>query len=296
MLGIDFKKGSCNDKEVEIGEPWRERASRVKRMIVDLDARKRRLAGVVKWALVLIAAAVIAPIIYLAVKGLVGLALAGIVGLAIVNFAPVVSMKFANWKLRAMKSEAARNPIETLQNQQAEKERDLKTEAEKINAFDGAVETFRSQLMNEAQAHPESAAAGVPTLRQMERLLSFRRMKFKRAADDLRARRKKVELAESRYRVALAAQAVTKAAGETEGTVLDKILEDIAFTAVEDTVNTSMAALRTAIMVEEVPADDVDGKHLDARTPLLLETPAINERELMAALAPRESMLELRTK
>lgn len=258
-------------------------------MTLDPDIRKRRLATGVKWALGLLAAAVISPVIFLAVKGLVGLGLALLAGLAIVNLAPVLSMKFANWKLKALKHEAGRNPIETLQNQQAEKERDLKAEAEKISQFDAAVETFRAQLMAEAQAQPEAAATGVPTLRQMERLLAFRRLKYKRAAEDIRARRKKVELAQSRYRVALLAQEVTKAAGETEGTVLDKILEDIAFNAVDETVNLSMASLRTAIMVEEIPMDDIDLKQIDLKTPLMLEAPTVTTQELMVALAPRES-------
>lgn len=252
-----------------------------------IEIRKVRLAAWVKWTLGLVAAVVIAPVVFLAVKGLVGLAIALVVGLAIVNFAPVVGMTFANWKLKALKGEAGRNPIETLQNQQIEKERDLKSEAEKISLFDAAVETFRSQLMAEAQEHPESAATGVPTLRQMERLLAFRRLKYKRAAEDIKARRRKVELAQSRYRVALLAQEVTKAAGETEGNVLDKILEDIAFNAVDETVNLSMASLRTAIMVEEVPMDDIDLQQIDLKAPLLLDAPAISTSDLMVALAPR---------
>lgn len=256
-------------------------------MTTDPDTGKRRIAASMKWGMVLAAAAVISPVIFLAVKGLVGLALALMVGLAIVNLAPVLSMKFANWKFRALKHEAGKNPIETLQNQQAEKERDLKSEAEKISQFDAAVETFRAQLMAEAQEQPEAAATGVPTLRQMERLLAFRRLKYKRAAEDVKARRKKVELAQSRYRVALLAQEVTKAAGETQGTVLDKILEDIAFNAVDETVNLSMASLRTAIMVEEIPMDDIDLQQIDFKTPVMLDAPTVNTQELMVALAPR---------
>jgi hypothetical protein len=256
-------------------------------MIADIDTRKRRIAAGVKWALAFGAAAVVSPVVFLAVKGLMGLGLALLLGLAIVNLAPVLSMKFANWKLRALKHEAARNPIETLQNQQSEKERDLKSEAEKISQFDAAVETFRAQLMAEAQEHPEAAATGVPTLRQMERLLAFRRLKYKRAAEDVKARRKKVELAQSRYRVALLAQEVTKAAGETEGTVLDKILEDLAFNAIDETVNLSMASLRTAIMVEEIPLDDIDLQQIDFKSPVMVDAPAVNTQELMVALAPR---------
>lgn len=256
--------------------------------VIDLDTRRRRLATGVKWALAIAAAAVIAPITYLAVKGIVGLALAAIAGLAVVNLAPVVSMKFANWKLRALKAEAAANPIETLQNQQIEMERNLAKQADKITEFDEAVETYRDQLRAEAEEQPAAAAAGIPTLRQMERLLQFRRLKFKRAQEDIKARRKNVEQAQSRFRVALAAQAVTKAAGETEGTVLNKILEDIAFTSVDATVNKSMAALRTAVMVDDLPAEDVDLKRLAHQTPLTIDAPSITTAQILEVLKPAE--------
>ena len=47
----------------------------------------------------------------------IGLVIAAIVGLAIVMFTPVVAIKFANWRLQAIKAESRANPIETLQNQ-----------------------------------------------------------------------------------------------------------------------------------------------------------------------------------
>ena len=72
-----------------------------------LDIRKARLSSAVKWGLGIAAAVLISPVIFLAVQGLIGLALAGIVGLAIINFAPVLGMKFANWKLKAIKADPA---------------------------------------------------------------------------------------------------------------------------------------------------------------------------------------------
>lgn len=236
---------------------------------VDVDAKKRRLAAAVRWSLAIAAAAVIAPVVFLAVKGMVGLALALVIGLAIVNAAPVVAMKFANWKLRGLKDEAARNPIETLQNQQVEREKALKNFASQIESFDAELETYRAELVSEAREHPEAARAGLPTLRQMERLLMFRRAKYKRAAKDLEERRKLVESAQSKYRVALAAQRVSKAAGATDPNVLDKILEDVAFDSVERAVSGSMAALRTAVMVEEIPLDDNDLLRIDQKAPVV---------------------------
>lgn len=87
--------------------------------MMDLDNIKRqKLATYAKWGLALLAAAIISPIIFFAVKGLIGLALAGLIGLTIVNFAPVVAMKFANWKVKAITHEAKQNPIEKMASSQ----------------------------------------------------------------------------------------------------------------------------------------------------------------------------------
>lgn len=237
--------------------------------------------GVATWAkfgIGIAAMVILAPLTYLIGYAALGVAyatasmfVAAAVGLAAVNFAPVMAMKFANWKLRALKAEAEANPIETLENQQIEKEKALTAEAQAITEFDTAVCTFRDELENEKVQFPEAYNSGLPTLRNMQRLLEFRRQKYKRAQAALAERRKAVEAARSKYRVALAAQKVTKAAGQIEGNVLDKILEDIAFTSVDNAVNTSMAELRTAIMVEEIPLDDVDYAHVDHKVPLQIE-------------------------
>lgn len=262
------------------------------------NTKRDQLATRTKWGIGLVAAVVVAPLTWLVAQAVLGLAalggalaLAAVVGLGVINGAPVVSMKFANWKLRALKQEAERNPIETLQAQQIELESGLQKEAAAITNFDGEVETYRCSLQNElSKGFAEAAASGLPTLRNMERLLAFRRTKFKRAQASLKERRKKVELAESSYRVALAAQRVTAASGETQSNVLTKILEDIAFASVDKTVNLSMAELRTAIMVEEIPADDKDADAIEGHATLITDgTSELDLNQLQHALQMRGS-------
>ena len=83
---------------------------------ITTDRRRARLTALAKWGIGLAGAVVIAPMVFLAVKGILGLALAGVLGLALVHGAPVAAMKFANWRLRGLKQEARANPIETRQN------------------------------------------------------------------------------------------------------------------------------------------------------------------------------------
>ncbi len=229
-----------------------------------------RLQTALKWGLGILSVIVIAPLAWLFVGGLVGISVAAFLGLLAINLAPVVAMRLSNWKLRALKNEAVENPIETLQNQQVELQTALDRQADAISTFDATVETYRSRLLSEAERFPEAAQVGVPHLHQMERLLAFRRIKYKQAKTALKDRQKKVELAESRYRVALAMQEVATAAGQTELPPISKILEELSFTTVDENVNTSLAALRTAILVEEVPEADVDVPAIRSDTTLLV--------------------------
>jgi hypothetical protein len=92
---------------------------------VEVEARRKRLGRIVTAAIIFTGSVVVAPVVFLAVKGIVGLAIAGTLGIAINAAAPVLSMKLANWRLRALKHEAKTNPIETLQNIALKKQGDL---------------------------------------------------------------------------------------------------------------------------------------------------------------------------
>ena len=64
---------------------------------------------------------VVAPFIFVAIAGLVGLtvalAIAAVVTLAGWALLPYAGMVAANWKIKLLKREASRNPVETMQNE-----------------------------------------------------------------------------------------------------------------------------------------------------------------------------------
>lgn len=112
------------------------------------DLKRERTAMFVKWGLGLLAALAISPVIFLAVKGLVGLALALVVGLALVNFTPYVAMKFANWKLKAVKAEARENPIETRQNVALAQHRRLEEKSGHTASFGTEIRNVADEVQN----------------------------------------------------------------------------------------------------------------------------------------------------
>lgn len=127
--------------------------------MMDLDNIKRqKLATYAKWGLALLAAAIISPIIFFAVKGLIGLALAGLIGLTIVNFAPVVAMKFANWKVKAITHEAKQNPIETMQNLLFAKREAFQIFKQNVENAITATKAFEQKTIEFSKKYPHRAA------------------------------------------------------------------------------------------------------------------------------------------
>lgn len=259
-------------------------------VIDEFHRKHKRLTTLAKWVVAIGILALIAPAVALAIKGAIGVMVAGVLGLVIIYATPPLINRFANYKLRALKAEAERNPIETLENQQIKKEQELQKEANGITENDLAVEDYRSSLRKEAELFPENVQAALPNLHALEDRLARRREKYAAARVALELRRHAVSRASSRYRVAMAEQRANAVAGTSSGIVLDKILEDIAFGAVESATNRSMAELRTENMVDQATQAAMPKPHADASA--MLNAPKIDVEDLMRQLSPRTTSPE----
>ena len=215
-----------------------------------MSQSNQKLALALKWGLGLAAAAVIAPFIFLTVKGLVGLALAATVGLAIINGAPVVSAAFANWKMKGIKAVAAANPVEQLQNVLMERREALTlfssriTEfSTRVRQFESKLQSFKSQFPSEAQKFDEQAEA-------MNQLLRLRRAKYEDVRQQLAAFELEVKKADAIWQMSQAAAELHKAAGMEGEDVYAKIKAETALESVELSLNRSFAQLESALMEE----------------------------------------------
>lgn len=221
---------------------------------MDIDPKKLRLAAGVKWALGLAGAVLIAPVVFLAVKGLVGLALAAIVGLAMVNFAPVLSMKFANWKLRGMKDEARTNPIETRQNL-AIKARERIAAAEiALTEFSTEVRNFADEVTALSKTQPDDAKDFAEQLANLRLLMQRKQDGLTAArlsADDFEAATAR---AARKWKVAQSAIRMQRLAGAAADDAMNKILAEESLDAVQSAMNRALAELDTAIAMSSQPA------------------------------------------
>lgn len=201
------------------------------------DLRRERIATAVKWGLGLLAAVAISPVIFLAVKGLVGLVIALVLGLALINFTPYLAMKFANWKVKAIKAEARANPIETRQNVALARHTRLDEKASAVTAFGAEIRNVSTEV-DSLRDHNQGADAD-----ELARELGLLQQDF----DDQLAELNEARDALAKYEdetVRLSrrwkgAEALLKARGAS-GKALDQELEKLVSQEATDAVNSKM--------------------------------------------------------
>lgn len=222
--------------------------------MLNLDQRKAKLSTAVKWSLGLLAAVIISPIIFLAIKGLVGLAIAAIVGMGIINFAPVLSMKFANWKLKALKDEARENPIETRQNQALAARARIQAAQKELTIFSAEVKNMSDEIRELHKTEPDDAA-------DMEKQFITVEKNYNRKAQSLTAAIAQVEQFEKataraakKWKMAQSMLRINKMMGATADAEMDKILASEALDSVSSAMNLAMAEMETTLYNPDPPS------------------------------------------
>ncbi len=214
---------------------------------VDPEVRRQRIATGVKWGVGLAGAVLISPIVFLAVKGLVGLALAAAIGFIIINFAPVFAMKIANWKMKAIVAEAEANPIETMKNLKIEKANELDQADTDIVEFETEIGNFDDEVRSFKRDYPEDAPSYESISEKMHDGLAALKMEQEAAREKLADLDARIAKAEAIYKMSLAAQRVTALSKSAESKVFAEIKEKVAFDAVRTELNRSFASLNLAL-------------------------------------------------
>jgi hypothetical protein len=221
--------------------------------LTSLDARRKALTTKGKIALAAVAL-LVSPVIFMVVKGLVGLAAAAVVGGAIISFAPVVAMKFANWKLKAMKSEARENPIETRQALGLAARERIRQGEQELTTFSTEVKNFTDEVKELRLAQPEDAADFDEQLANLKRLLQHKVESLREAVAKADAFDAATARAARKWKVAQSAIRMQRLTGEQANDALDKILAEESLDSVQTAMNRAMAELDTALAMAAPPA------------------------------------------
>jgi len=217
----------------------------------DLELKRDRIEKVVKIVSLLVVGFFVAPVVFISIKGLIGLVIAGAISLVVVNLIPWFSAVVANWRLKALKHEAARNPIETLQNDYRKRIDALQAFRQSILNSKAEVASFRDKLDGFKRQYPADAAKFDEQYRQMLALLKLRGKKYEEAKGNLERYDGEITRAKAIWDMAQAAAAMNKAAGVDADEFFAKIQVETALDSVQKNLNLAFADLEMSLVDEK---------------------------------------------
>lgn len=251
-------------------EPLQLQIQSAEQRIKDLPGWAERHANKLKWAGFAALCVMIAPFVLMGIGGLIG----GLVFTAIAYTAwmlmPVFSLRISNAKmemklaeenrhLEALKAEARKNPIETMQNVWLEQGRKLKTESDKIGKFATKVNKYGQQLKALKEQFPNETATFDQVFSSMTLLLQKRREKWQDSKGKHELAAKEIEKCQAFWEMGLATQDLRESAADVEVEFMQKIRKETAIDAVMDQLASSMADL-DQLMMEEIDLNPINSR------------------------------------
>lgn len=223
----------------------------------DVDLKRKKFASIAKILLTAGVVVVLTPAIMLLVKGIIGLAIAGLVGLVSVNFAPVVAMKLANWKIKAVVAEAKENPIETMVNVYHERADRLVEAKQRIGDLSASVKNFADKVVGFKQKWPNEAAAFDAAVTNANKVLEKWKTDYKVASAALELYGTEIEKCKAVNEMAMEMAKLNKMAQLDSDKLLEELKSKTAIDEVSKRMNSAMAQLETSLLEDvklEVPA------------------------------------------
>lgn len=215
------------------------------------DPRARFWGNLAKYGAILVVGFFVAPYIWVAIGGIIGLIVAAAVLLTTWMLRPVAFSFAANMRLKLIKAEASKNPVETLQN-------DLKDKMVALDKRKDAIETLNSQIrtfsdkVDDIKATYGADDAGYQKLSRdlvdLRRVYVHRCEKWKDAREQLKLYEEEIKRASMIWDAAQAAAAARETSGLTEDEFFAKLRTETAFDAIKKSYNDALASLDTALL------------------------------------------------
>lgn len=215
------------------------------------DPRARRWGIIAKYAALLAVGFLVFPFIFSAIVGLLGLIVAAIIGFTAWMLAPAVESWGANMRLKMIKAEAAKNPIETLQNEYLRRTQLLNERKVKIEGLAAKTAGFGTKLAQFRRDYPSEAQAYQDIFDKMTTLLKQSRDQWMLAERGLVSFDREIDKAKAKWDMALAAADLRQDAGQVEKEFFAKLRVECSFDAIETGMNSAFAQLDTLLMESE---------------------------------------------
>ncbi len=218
---------------------------------VNIDPRAKRWATAAKAIAILGIGFVAAPFIWTAIGGLVGLLAAGAIMLTTWMLLPAVGSAAANMRLKLIKHEAARNPVETLQKDLMDKTVALGERKTAIEQLNGQIRTFADKVDEIKQKYGAQDSGYVKLsadLADLRRVAAQRAVKWKEAWAQLERYAEEIDRASMIWDAANAAAAARESSGLTEDEFYSRLRSETALDAIQNGYNEALASLDTSML------------------------------------------------
>jgi hypothetical protein len=254
-----------------------------KNTMTDDELKRQTITKVVKFGVILAICAVAGPLAYLAIKGIVGLAAFGVLAFIGYNAAPVVALKVANARYRALDSEylshikkveqkAAENPIETATAQSIAYKTRAAKYLEGITAYSTEVNNFETMTAEFSKKYPESAPRYKAQLDTMKKALAFKNDKYKELVQNIKLMDDKITFLTANWKMSQALIKVNALGGVDSGDPMEQLKADAAIDAVVNSINRAFAEMDSSVLADSVAKGGTSMNRAD----LLNNTPSSN--------------------
>lgn len=215
------------------------------------EQKKVRTEVIVKVAVVAAVGFIIAPIVMAIIKGILGLVVAAALAFTAWGLTPWFAMKVANWRMKLISQEAAKNPIETMRNIYQDNAVQIQDKDRKIVEFSGRLADYKDKLIVFVKRFPDEAPKFQQVASQMQLALASMQRKQSEAKRELSNYGAQIEKAEAIYQMACAAESVTELNKDMQQKVFEDIKKQVSFDSTNHKFNAAVAAL--ALEVDNEP-------------------------------------------
>lgn len=217
------------------------------------DPRAKRWGNIAKYGLLLVVGFLVAPFIWVSIGGLIGLIVAGVVFLTAWMLKPYAYSVAANMRLKLIKSEAAKNPVETLQEDLRRKMVELDVRKTNIEKLNGQIRTFADKVDDIKDKFGVKDSGYIKLnddLNDLKRIYKHRCDKWREAKNQLDKFSEEIDRANMIWEAACAAAAARETSGLTEDEFMAKLRTETAFDSIQQNYNEALASLDTAMLEE----------------------------------------------
>ena len=209
---------------------------------------------IVQWVLGLTAALIVAPVIFMAIQGMVGIMLAGVLGLLGVNLAPVVAFKLTHLKLGLMRSEAQHNPMVTLEGQLIEARQSLDRATSGLQTVLAHIDDYVDKARGYGRKYPQDAQRWEQHLAQALQLREHKKSVLRSAVLAVGRFEEEVERARIEWTLVQAERAMARELGAALADPTHELLQRTALDSVQLEVKRAFASLDVELIRQVEPA------------------------------------------